>query len=163
MPAPIDKEYVQLFGDDIPDDVATALIAGTWARALKIAPCLADMEWTDDDTEPGWANTQLVKDILRDAILRRDEAGTGVVGSRVSGDYQETLKYSGGLFRPSEIADLQQLCSDYKSSGRATTHLTIPEESVYVQHADWCSINFGGTLCDCGAELTQDGLPLWHQ
>lgn len=167
MSAPLTRAEVQLFSD-MEDTIADALIQLTWARALKIAPCLKEMAWADedaDDTDPLWENTQLVKGILRDAVLRRDEAGVGVVTSRAAGDFQESLRYSGGLFQPSEIRDLQQLCTEYRSKSSASTHLTMPEYPLTVQHAPWCdkflAPDSQGAVCECGAELTESGLPLW--
>lgn len=121
MAIPLTRAEIQLFAESMPDDMAEALLASTWARAVKVAPCLADMTWTDDvEDSEGWANTQLVKSVLRDAILRRDEQGAGAVSARQAGDYGETLRSNSGLFRPSEIAELQALCAEYRKDSATT-------------------------------------------
>lgn len=156
MENPVTPAAVRVFAAEITDAVAESMLAGVWARARKIAPCLHESTTTLDDID-----TELVKTIITSVVVRWHESGSGAVTQRGAGDFSETLSgYSGGLFRPDEIRDLQQMCSEF----RAQSASTIPVggyEPVTVQHAGWCSINFGATYCDCGAELTATGLPLW--
>lgn len=165
MAAPVTWANLKVFEPDIPEDQADAMIATTWARIItKVAPCLGGedaLELTEDQEE-------LVRGIVRDVVLRWYDSGSGAVSSHSAGDYSETLgSYGGGKFRPDEISDLQDLCSTYRSQS-ATTIPTGYGNEAWVRHADWCSINFvdpalwtGTPLCDCGAELTATGLPLW--
>jgi len=163
MPAPLTAAEVQLFDSEIPEDVATAMISTIWSRATKLAPCLRTKEWSEEESDDEYEDTQFVKGVIRTIVLRWSDTGSGGVTQRAAGEYSESLSgYSGGLFRPDEIRDLQKLCSDISTTPKATTIPTGPVvEGCVVEHAAWCSINFGGTLCDCGAELTEDGRPLW--
>lgn len=164
MPAPLTAGEVQVFDAEITEDIANAMIASAWVRALKIAPCLKTKEWSDEETDEEYEDTQLVKDVLRRVVLRWADTGSGAARSRVAGEYQETYNdYGGGLFRPDEIRDLQQVCTEtYDGDPKASTILAGPPDVIgVVQHASTCDIVFGGTLCTCGAELTENGLPLW--
>jgi len=158
--APLTKEQVQVFDADLSDEQAEAMISTVWARAKKVAPCLKeDAALADEDDE------EFVRGILRAVVLRWADSGSGVHTNRVAGDYQEGLnQFGGGLFRPNEILDLQQMCITF-SGQRATTIPTGGYDSVLVQHAAWCNVNFSSDapfpLCDCGAELSWDGTPLW--
>lgn len=163
MAAPLTWEELKTFEADIPEDLANDMIKGVWARAVKVAPCLKTMEWSEDEDADEYDDTQLVKSVIRGACLRWYDSGSGAAIQRAAGEYSETLTgYSGGLLRPDEVRDLQKLCSDLSTGGRATTIPTgLYSTPVVVVHADWCSIRFGATYCDCGAELTADGMPLW--
>lgn len=164
MPTPLTWGHLKVHEPDIEEAVADSMIAITWARATKIAPCLKEMTWTDDVEAVGYEDTQLVIGILQGVVLRWSEAGNGGVTQQAAGDYQQTNSgYAGGLFRPDEIRDLQQLCEDTRSTYRAST-IPTGADPVYVQHAEWCAVRFGTspvTLCDCGAEISGTGLPLW--
>lgn len=158
--APLTWVEVKVFSEDISEELTNAMIATVWSRAQTLAPCLK-VEAPDPNPLDDPTNVEVVKSVLRAAVLRWDETGSGGVTSRRANEYQESLsEYSGGLFRPDEIATLRALCTDYRSQ-KANTILTAPIGSLYVQHALWCSITFGGNFCDCGAELTASGLPLW--
>lgn len=79
---------------------------------------------------------------------------------------------SGGTFRPEEIRDLQSVCAGSANAGNQKAYSV--DTGYYagtrvVNHAAWCSINFvaqppvNNALCDCGAELSRDGQPLWRR
>ncbi|MBP0656700.1 hypothetical protein J8J20_22760, partial [Mycobacterium tuberculosis] len=57
-------------------DVLTKRIASTWARVRKLAPCLNDesFELADDDAE-------ILRDTMRNVILRAIDRGSGAVRS----------------------------------------------------------------------------------
>ncbi|MCA1841079.1 MAG: hypothetical protein LC723_12275 [Actinobacteria bacterium] len=162
VPAPLSVVDLKVFEPDLPDDQAEAMIATVWSRAKRLAPCLKT-EAPDPNPLDDEDNLELVKSALRAAILRWIETGSGGGGitSQGAGDFNQGLSaYSGGLFRPDEILDLQGMCSDYKSQ-KASTIETYPTGSLFTEHAAWCDINFGGTLCNCGADISENGLPLW--
>ena len=165
MPAPVTWDDLKVFDPDIEEPVANAMIASVWARAVKLAPCLKTKEWSETDTDDAYEDTQFVKDILRRTILRWSDSGSGAVTQRSAGEYGESLsEYSGGLFRPDEVRDLQNLCAESAHAQKATTILTDPTAGTWeIVHADWCSMStlFGGNICECGAELSNDGRPLW--
>lgn len=169
MDAPIEYDDLKVFDSELTKEAAEAMITTIWSRVRKLAPCLKDpdIELDEDDLET-------VKSIMRSVILRWAESGSGVVGSRTAGDYQEsyTARGSGGTFRPEEIRDLQSVCAGSANAGNQKAYSV--DTGYYagtrvVNHAAWCSINFvaqppvNNALCDCGAELSRDGQPLWRR
>lgn len=116
------------------------------------APCIAD---------PEFAHRRAAKAILRGAILRWHEAGTGAIVSQqamIYGQTVDTRQPRRAMFLPSEIEQLKKLCRPDDDTGGAFSIDTLPTETI--EHAEICSIYFGGG-CSCGAILTQ-GLPLYE-
>lgn len=131
---------------------AAAMIADGEAMAKLVAPCI---------TDAGFAHADAVKAILRGAILRWNDAGSGAVTSQSAGPYSQTVdttRARKSLFWPSEIEQLQDICAP--SGGGAFSVDTLSTGSAVV-HADICALTFGGEYCSCGAVLTQ-GLPLYE-
>lgn len=134
---------------------AAAMIEDAEAMAIEAAPCIADPTFTAQ-------KRKTVKAILRGAILRWNEAGTGAKTARAGLGYSETIDTTNprkGMFWPSEIDQLRNLCKAADSGGAYAVD-TLPSCGPIV-HADICAINFGATYCSCGAVLTQ-GLPLYE-
>lgn len=130
---------------------AQAMIDDATATALLAAPCLGG---TGDD-----ALTELqqagVKALLRGAILRWNEAGTGALSSQTAGPFSQTLDtrtQRRGMFWPSEIEQLQNICKG-EGDGGAFSIDSTPRCSTAI-HADICALNFGADYCSCGAVLT---------
>jgi hypothetical protein len=101
-----------------------------------------------------------LKAILRGAILRWNDAGSGAKSSVTTGPFSETIDTTvsrRGMFWPSEITSLQSICSD-GLSGKVFSIDTVSFNGV---HAATCSINFGAAYCSCGADIA--GFPLWEQ
>lgn len=120
--------------------------------AEVVAPCIAT---------PEFAHRRAAKAILRGAILRWNEAGTGAATTKNAGIYGQTVdtrQPRKAMFFPSEIDALQKLCRGDDEGGAYSVDL-LPQQTV--THAEICSIYFGGG-CSCGAILTQ-GLPLWEK
>ncbi|MBF6291807.1 hypothetical protein IU454_08010 [Nocardia farcinica] len=133
---------------------AEAMIEDAEAMAIEAAPCI---------TEPSFAKQAAVKAILRAAILRWNDSGSGARTSMSGLGYAQTIDTTNprkSLFWPSEIEALQKLCKT-SDSGGAFNIDTVPGCGPIV-HADICAINFGAQYCSCGAVLTQ-GLPLYEQ
>jgi hypothetical protein len=89
---------------DIPSAKATAMIEDAEALALLAAPCI---------NSEGFAHTSAVRAILRGAILRWNEAGSGALQAQTAGIFGQTLdtrQERRGMFWPSEIVALQNLC-----------------------------------------------------
>lgn len=84
-----------------------AMIEDAEAMATTVAPCL----------EGSLTATQgaAVKAILRGAILRWHEAGSGALESQSAGPFSATFDtriQRRGMFYPSEITDLQKVCAN---------------------------------------------------
>lgn len=130
---------------------AAAMIDDATAIALRLAPCLAD---TTDVTVIGMA-----KAILRAAILRWNDAGSGEVTQQTSGPFTTTYTQQArkSLFWPSEIEQLQALCRDSGASDAFAID-TVPDCSL---HLPWCSLMFGAAYCSCGVDIA--GEPIFEQ
>lgn len=148
-----------------PDDlknfatIATAkaqdMIDDALGTAFIHAPCILAPDFPA-------AKRKAAKAILRGAILRWNEAGTGAAVTQASQSYSQTLdtrQTRKVMFFPSEVDALKRLCRDDDEDSGAYSIDMLPSETV--QHAEICSIYFGGG-CSCGAILTQ-GLPLWEK
>lgn len=140
------------FAPSIDEAKAHAMIEDALALAARVAPCILD-----DSFEHAGA----AKAIIRGAILRWHEAGTGAIVSQAIGPWSETIdtsKTRRSMFWPSEITDLQDLCG--KSETRAFSIDTAPP-TAGGSHSEVCALVFGATYCSCGAWLT-GGDPLWE-
>lgn len=99
---------------------AQAMIEDAEAMAVLAAPCI---------TATGFANTAAVRAILRGAVLRWNEAGTGALQSQQAGSFGMTLdtrQERRGMFWPSEIVQLQGLCVGAEG-GTYSTSLAGPD------------------------------------
>ena len=138
---------------EIPTAKAEAMIADALAMARLAAPCIDDADFAYPDA---------AKAVIRGAILRWNDAGTGVQTqvSDTVGPFQHAESYQQpqrrALFWPSEIDQLKKLCAD-SSSSKAWGYDTVAGPRIV--HQDACSVNFGAAFCSCGAELA--GFPLW--
>lgn len=141
---------------DIEPARAAAMIEDALATAAVVAPCI-----TSDTFEHAGA----ARAILRRAVVRWHEAGTGALSSRSTQvgpfgqtESLDTRQRDGGLLWPSEIAALQGLCKG--ASASAFSIDTVSNVSTIV-HADICSLRWvNGTFCSCGASLA--GVPIYE-
>lgn len=91
------------------------LVGDALASAEIVAPCLAD---------PDFQLHRAAKAILREAVLRRLDAGTGAVVTRSEGtgpfSKSETVdnRSRRSILQPSDIADLQNLCRSVSGAPR---------------------------------------------
>ena len=134
--------------DMIDDAVGTAFIH---------APCILA-----DDFAP--AKRKAAKAIIRGAILRWNEAGTGAIKTQSSLSYAQTVddrQPRKVMFFPSELDALRRICRGDDDTGGAFSIDTLPQRTGIV-HAEICSIYFGSSGCSCGALLTQ-GLALYER
>lgn len=99
---------LQVFAPDLADEKGQAMIDDAIALAITHAPCLQDHQFE---------HRAAAKAILRGAILRWNDAGSGAVQSEsyASGPYSmsqtvDTSQVRRGMFLKSEIDDLQRLC-----------------------------------------------------
>lgn len=134
--------------DMIDDAIGTAFIH---------APCI--LSETFDPQK-----RKAAKAIVRLALLRWNEAGTGAVTTQSSLSYSQaidTRQTRKVMFFPSELDALRRLCRDDNDTGGAFAVDLLPQRTGIV-HAEICSIYFGSSGCSCGALLTQ-GLPLYER
>lgn len=109
---------LQVFSPDINAEKAQGMIDDATALAGVLAPCI---------NAPGFANVAAVKALLRGAILRWDESGSGALQSQTAGPFGQVLdtrQQRRGMFWPSEIEQLQGLCS---SGGSYSLSLAGPD------------------------------------
>ena len=133
-------------------ELAATMVAGANARALRVAPCLAEPESASARSE--------AKLILVGAVQRWSEAGSGAVAQASAGPFQlatDTRQRTGFNLWPSEIEVLQDLCS--KDAGGAFGVDTVSFGGP-LMHDEACAVVFGASYCTCGAVLT-GGEPLW--
>lgn len=132
---------------------AEAMIVDAMAMATLVAPCIAEDEFENADA---------AKAVIRGAILRWNDSGTGAAASMTALSFSQTLdtrQQRRSMFWPSEIEQLQKMCSgDTDRTVWAYDTLGTP----VANHADTCSLNFGATYCSCGAILTGYA-PLWGE
>lgn len=110
---------LQVFEPDIDDDKAEQWIIDALAWAYRAAPCLKE-----DAVDPDTADA--AKAVIRSAILRWNDAGTGAVITQQAGDFSQTVDNRNprkSLFWPSEIRQLAGLCG----RGRAFTIDLAPD------------------------------------
>jgi len=157
----------------VPDDLApfavialakaTAMIEDAEATATLRAPCLpgllvAPIDETADALALRTAKLAAVKAVLRGAILRWVDAGSGAVVQQTTGPFSATIQPQArrSLFWPSEIEQLQGVCAT-QETGQAFAIDTVSATTTY--HADYCSLTLGALYCSCGADLA--GYPIY--
>jgi hypothetical protein len=136
---------------DIERAKAELMIDDALALAARVAPCIAESDF---------ASVGAARAILRAAVLRWHEAGSGALQSQTVGPFGQVLdtrQQRRGMFWPSEIEQLQELCRGADSGAFSID--TGPVRGA--AHADICALNFGATYCSCGAVLT-NLLPLYE-
>lgn len=120
---PVTAADVQLFAERISEDTANAMLSSVWARAVREVPELKDHTADADDTA-------LVKTIIRAAVVRWYDSGSGAVTSRGAGDFSEYYRRDveglGGTFTKDELNELRAVVGLDQASGSASTVLTYP-------------------------------------
>lgn len=148
---------------------ATEMIADAEAMAILAAPCLPGLYDTPDgETEADRAVRQAklhgVIAILRGAILRWNEAGTGALAARSTtvgpfgqSETIDTRQQRRSMFWPSEIAQLQSICAaEDATRGKAYAVDTVGGSTI---HAPTCSLMLGAAYCSCGTDIA--GRPIF--
>lgn len=97
-----------------------------------------------------------VKTILRRAVIREADAGTGAKTQEVAGPYSytvDTRKANDVSFLTEEEEDaLRGVVGIVKSTQAFNTDVT--PAPGYSDHLPWCDLMFGGLVCTCGVALT---------
>lgn len=90
---------------------AAAMIEDAEAMAGMVAPCILTEEFRENA-----AVVAQVKAILRGAVLRWNDAGSGAITQATAGAFNQTVDTRTarkGMFWPSEIAQLRDICSEF--------------------------------------------------
>lgn len=144
------------FADIEPGRLA-AMIEDAEAQAVMVAPCLE----TPSDLSP--MQQAAVKAVLRAAILRWNDAGSGAITQQTAGPFsvtQDTRQSRRGAFWPSEISDLQRICSQVGGADSAKAwNISVGPAGVGAVHVPWCSTAWGAS-CSCGADIA--GFPIYE-
>lgn len=104
---------------------AQAMIDDALADASRVAPCI-----TSDDLTP--EKVAQFKAVLRTAILRWNEAGSGALQQQVAGSFSittDTRQAPRGRFWPSELDALREICRPDGAHGRAFEVDTMPADA----------------------------------
>ncbi|OBK44839.1 hypothetical protein A5656_05435 [Mycobacterium gordonae] len=104
----------------IPTAKAAAMIEDALAMAAVVAPCI---------TAGGFAHRAAAKAIVRGAILRWHEAGSGAVQTQTTMSYGQTIdtrQPRKAMFFPSEIDQLKKLCRSDDEGGAFSLDLFPP-------------------------------------
>lgn len=144
----------------IDEDKAEQMIADAEALAVLAAPCL-----TEPDSLVLLTATQraAVKAVLRGAILRWHDTGSGALQAQQVGPFGQTYdtrQARRGMFWPSEITQLQDICGGTSAGGIFAVD-TVSDGTTYA-HAEICALRFGALYCSCGAILTGYAEPLYE-
>lgn len=125
--------------------------AETSATMPKVAPALAEPDLLTA------AQRAQVKTILRRAVVREAEAGTGAKTQEVAGPYSYTVdtrtaNRTSCLTEEEEDA-LRSIVGISKSTQVFSLDVT-PSTVSPSNHLPWCDLQFGGLICTCGVALT---------
>jgi len=107
-PVNLTVEDLQVFEPSIDEAKAAEMITTAMARAARVAPCILESEFEYDEAAKG---------IIRDAILRWNQAGSGALSSeqQQAGPYNyttsmDTRQPRRSMFWRNEVDELRQLC-----------------------------------------------------
>lgn len=123
----------------IADDEAAAMVADAIALATLAAPCLGGDDLTD-------LQMAQAKAVLRSAVIRWHESGSGLTSQQMAGPFQQTITPLArkSLFWPSEIEALRNICKSATSGGAFAVDTAATAMRF---HSVLCG--FGGG-CSCG-------------
>jgi hypothetical protein len=126
----------------ISEDKAFAMIEDALAIAARVAPCI---------TLPDFPYAAAAKAILRGAVLRWNEAGTGALSAESAGPFSgtvDTRQPRRNMFWPSEITQLQDMCKGDEASGAfAIDTAPIVEFPVSAGWIDGLAPYYDGFTC----------------
>lgn len=142
-------------------ELVVSMVAGANAKASRVAPCLVEALEADPPTEAQSAALDEARLILVGAIQRWSQAGSGALQAQNAGPFGmtvDTRQRTGFNLWPSEISDLQAVCSTGPTGRQAFSVDT--GGSFGTIHAEACALNFDALYCDCGADIA--GFPLFE-
>lgn len=146
-----------LMKNDLPESMRSGDLIDAWldglnAKAARLAPCLS--------SSPSVEQLAEARLVLIGIIKRWAEAGSGAIATQTAGPFSQTVdNRERGGFRwwPSEISDLQAICSSGEKS-QAFAVDTVP--AFGSAHVPWCSGQMGASYCSCGVDIA--GEPIFE-
>jgi hypothetical protein len=111
---------------DIDATKAQAMIDDAEAMAVLVAPCIA---------ADNFEGTAAVRAILRGAVLRWNDSGSGALQAQTAGPFGQTLdtrQERRGMFWPSDIEQLQNVCGALGGSAYTLSLAGAEVDSAYV-------------------------------
>lgn len=119
----------------IPELKAAEMIATAMASAARVAPCIRDATLSED-------NAEAAKGIIREAVLRWSDAGSGAIVQTTAGPYSQSVNTQvphRRLFWRSEIAELRRICRDHAGLSTSGTYAvdTAPVSPITGLQESW--------------------------
>lgn len=140
---------------------AIAMIEDAEATAGAVAPCITESAFLEDDTRVAY-----VRAVIRGAVLRWNESGTGAYQAQTAGPFgvtMDTRQQRRGMFWPSEIEQLQDACKRFRGMGEAKAYsVDMLGPGRVGAHSDVCDLVFGGLRCSCGSNINALNGPLYE-
>lgn len=136
-------------------ELVDVMVAGANAKASRVAPCLVT---AFDAAEPTAAQVSALAEarlVLIGAVKRWADAGSGALASQTAGPFGQTIdtrQRTGYNLWPSEITDLQGICSAMTGTGGRQA-FSVDTTPVASAHLPWCALNFGANYCSCGVDI----------
>jgi len=141
-------------------EMVSDMVAGANAKASRVAPCLTWTGQEDGQPEPSEDQLAEAKLVLIGAIKRWSDAGAGAFQQQTAGPFGiqvDTRQRTGYNLWPSEITDLQEICSSGTNTSTGAFSIRPSAGDTLSSHAPWCDRYFGGLDCSCGYALSGDG------
>lgn len=153
---------------DLPTSIQTAelvekMVAGANAKAGRVAPCLTWDGTAEGRPAPTAGQVDEARLILIGAVKRWVEAGSGSLQSQTAGPFGvtvDTRQRTGYALWPSEITDLQAICSTEAPAKREAFSFDTAPSAGLSAHLPWCNLAFGATYCSCGVDIA--GVPIFE-
>ena len=154
---------------DLPAAIQSAemiedMVAGANAKASRVAPCLAWDGTVEGKPAPTADMLAEAKLVLLGSVKRWAETGSGALQSQTAGPFGVTLdtrQRTGFNLWPSEITDLQAICSG-GPVGRLAFSIDTASRGCG-NHIPWCDLAFGiSTDCSCGSSINDYDGPLFE-
>lgn len=150
MTLTLSAQDILAFNTDLDANVVNILIKDALAMARRVAPCI-----DDDDFE--FADAAIA--IIRGAVLRWAESGSGAISSQqnTAGPFGQTVSFDTrqtrrSLFFPSEIKELESLCSSSRRSGPGAID-TLPQMDRRCRGCFYLVGSVNSPCPDCGGTL----------
>lgn len=105
---------------------AAAMVEDVEAQAVLAAPCIGEPDFLEDEV-----GVAAVRSILRGAVLRWNDAGSGTVYQQTSGPFSQMQQPAArkGMFWPDELDQLRGLCGS-RSGAFSVDLLAWPDETT---------------------------------